>query len=72
MLVGIFLITQTDLPIIDDYQKERIMTFLNPDDEEYSESAMQQNNSITAIGSGQLTGKGLNNNEVSSSNRGNL
>ena len=72
VLVGIFLITQTDLPIIDDYQKERIMTFLNPDDEEYSESAMQQNNSITAIGSGQLTGKGLNNNEVSSSNRGNF
>ena len=30
VLLGLFLITQTDLPIIDDYQKDRIMTFLNP------------------------------------------
>jgi rod shape determining protein RodA len=72
ILLGFFLITQTDLPIIDDYQKDRIMTFLNPDDEEYSESAMQQNNSVMAIGSGQLAGKGLNNNEVSSANKGNF
>lgn len=32
---------------------------------------MQQENSVMAIGSGQLTGKGLNNNEVSSANNGN-
>ena len=71
--LGIFLlITQTNLPIIDDYQKERIMTFLEPDNDEYSDSVMQQNNSVTAIGSGQLNGKGLNNNEVSSSNKGNF
>ena len=49
-----------------------MMTFFEGDEEEYSESAIQQRNSITAIGSGQLTGKGLNNNEVSSSNRGNF
>ena len=72
ILIAFFLITQTDLEIIDSYQKERIMTFLDPENEEYSESAIQQNNSITAIGSGQLTGKGLNNNKVSSSNKGNF
>ncbi|MBR3397757.1 MAG: rod shape-determining protein RodA [Lachnospiraceae bacterium] len=66
------LITQTDLPILQDYQKERIMTFMDPSNEEYTESANQQNSSVTAIGSGQLHGKGLNNNEVTSSNKGNF
>ncbi len=72
VLIGIFLITQTDVELIDDYQKERIMTFMNPEDDDYSESRMQQENSIMAIGSGQLKGKGLNNNEVSSANKGNF
>lgn len=71
-VVMLFLITQTDLKIIDDYQKQRIMSFLDSDNEEYSDDVIQQENSITAIGSGQLTGKGLNNNEVSSSNKGNF
>lgn len=67
-----FLITQTDIEIIKDYQKNRIMAWLNPEDEEYKDQVIQQNNSITAIGSGQLTGKGLNTNEVSSANKGNF
>lgn len=67
-----FLITQTDLNIINDYQKNRIMTFLEPNNDEYDESAMQQNNSVMAIGSGQLTGKGLNNSDVSTANKGNF
>lgn len=71
-LVAMILITQTDLPIIDDYQKGRIMAWLYPDDDEYEDLAIQQNNSITAIGSGQLTGKGYNNNSVSSANKGNF
>ena len=71
-LVAFLLITQTDLPILDDYQKTRIMTFLNSEDDEYSESAAQQENSVTAIGSGRLTGKGLNNSSVISSNKGNF
>ena len=41
ILIAFFLITQTDLEIIDSYQKERIMTFLDPENEEYSESAIQ-------------------------------
>ena len=71
-LVAMILITQTDLPIIDDYQKGRIMSWLYPEDEVYEDLAIQQNNSITAIGSGQLTGKGYNNNSVSSANKGNF
>lgn len=67
-----FLITQTDLNIINDYQKNRIMTFLEPNNDEYDESAMQQNNSVMAIGSGQITGKGLNNSDVSTANKGNF
>ena len=70
--VAMLLITQTDLPVIDDYQKGRIMSWLYPEDEEYEDLAIQQNNSITAIGSGQLTGKGYNNNSVSSANKGNF
>ena len=68
----LFLITQTNIPIVRDFQKQRIMAFFNSDDNEYSEDTMQQDNSVMAIGSGQLTGKGLNNNEVSSANNGNF
>lgn len=46
------------------YQLRRILAWLRP--EEYPEIAYQQQNSIIAIGSGQLYGKGLNNNMVSS------
>ena len=58
--------------ILEDYQKTRIMSFLYPEDAEYSDDIMQQQNSITAIGSGQLTGKGYNNNEVASATKGNF
>lgn len=68
----LLLITQTDLPIINSYQKDRIMAKLFSEDDEYSDDRIQQDNSITAIGSGQLTGKGLNNNEVYSANKGNF
>lgn len=70
--VLLFLITQTDLPIIKEYQKGRIMAKLFSEDDEYSDDTIQQDNSITAIGSGQLSGKGLNNNKVSSANKGNF
>lgn len=67
-VIFLVLVTQTDLKLLKDYQKERIMTFLYSDDSAYDESKAQQENSVMAIGSGQLTGKGLNNNEVSSNN----
>lgn len=40
--------------------------------DEYPQDAMQQQNSIIAIGSGQLYGKGLNNDEVTSVKNGNF
>ena len=70
VFVFLFVVTQTDLKIINEYQKNRIMTFMYPEDDEYSDSTVQQENSITAIGSGELSGKGYNNNEVSSANKG--
>ena len=53
------------------YQHTRIVAWLYP--EEYTtEEGMQQQNSIIAIGSGQLNGKGLNNDEVASLKNGNF
>src|SRR5699024_6173039 len=50
--------------LLQPYQVTRIMTFLNPS--EYADTtAYQQQNSEMAIGSGQLYGKGLNNNTIS-------
>lgn len=52
------------------HQYKRIMAWIHP--EEYINSeGYQQANSIIAIGSGQLTGKGLNNNVISSVKNGN-
>ena len=68
LIIYLVLVTQTDLPIIKDYQKDRVMAFFYPDDEEYEQDNTQQENSIIAIGSGQLKGKGLKNNEVSANN----
>ena len=58
-------ILQPDQQIIENYQRNRIMAWLHPEDYATTE-AYQQLNSIMAIGSGQLTGKGLNNNVVNS------
>ena len=69
-LVFISLILQPDQKILDHYQWLRIMGWLNP--EKYSDTAYQQLNSITAIGSGQLWGKGLNNTNVASVKNGNF
>ncbi|MDO4614120.1 MAG: FtsW/RodA/SpoVE family cell cycle protein [Lachnospiraceae bacterium] len=66
------IVVQPNQTLIRDYQRTRIMAFLYPDNEEYNDNTTQQNNSVTAIGSGQLTGKGLNNSDVSSANKGNF
>ena len=52
------------------YQYNRIMSWVDPAN--YSENAFQQQYSISAIGSGQLWGKGLNNNSFSSVTNGNF
>ena len=48
------------------YQVKRIMSWLFPSNPAYSGTATQQQNSIMAIGSGQLWGKGLNNSVATS------
>lgn len=66
----IYLILQPDQKILDEYQWIRIMSWLQPD--KYAENVYQQQNSIMAIGSGQLWGKGLNNDTVFSVKNGNF
>lgn len=69
-IIFLFIVLQPDQTLIEDYQQDRINAWLNPD--KYSlTTAYQQQNSITAIGSGRLWGKGLNNNEVGSVKNGN-
>ena len=59
-----FLVLQPDQQIIKEYQAGRILAWLQP--EKYPDIAYQTLNSMTAIGSGQLWGKGLNNNVIAS------
>lgn len=64
-------VVQPNQKLLPDYQRGRIMAFLEP--EKYKDDlAYQQNNSVMAIGSGQVTGKGLNNNTTTSVKRGNF
>ncbi len=58
------------IPFIKDYQKNRILGFLYP--EQYSDTFFQQKNSIMAIGSGGFFGKGLNNTDIGSVKAGNF
>ena len=57
-------VMKEDQKLLKPYQRNRIMAWLNPS--QYADNAYQQQNSIMAIGSGQLSGKGLNNNAVAS------
>ncbi|MCM1325692.1 MAG: rod shape-determining protein RodA [Bacteroidales bacterium] len=61
---------QPDSTILQQYQKNRILSFVDP--ERYSDDRTQQNNSVMAIGSGQLDGKGYRNNEITSVKNGNF
>ena len=62
---------QPDNDILTPYQRNRILAFTNP--EEYAnEEAYQQLNSVTAIASGQMNGKGYKNNAITSVKNGNF
>lgn len=64
-IIFLAIVVQPNQPFLQDYQQERILAFLEP--EKYADDgAYQQRNSVMAIGSGQLTGKGLNNNTTDS------
>lgn len=60
---------ENEIFFLKEYQRNRIMSFINP--EENDAGAYQQEYSVRAIGSGQLTGKGLNNDEPTSLKNGN-
>lgn len=64
VLVFLGYVMREDQNLLQEYQRDRIMAWLNP--AQYADKAYQQQNSIMAIGSGQLTGKGLYNNAVAS------
>lgn len=69
--IFIGIVIQPDQKLLHEYQQKRILAFINP--EEYaSDEAFQQNNSVMAIGSGQLDGKGLDNNTTTSVKNGNF
>ena len=70
-VVLFLLILQPDQNIINDYQRTRILAWLYPDEYTNTEG-YQQTNSIIAIGSGQLMGKGLDNNSITSVKNGNF
>ena len=70
-IIVLTLILQPDQKLIDPYQQTRILAWLYPEEYAYAE-AYQQNNSITAIGSGMLYGKGYRTNEISSVKNGNF
>ena len=73
LIIFLSIVVQPDQTLIKDYQRTRIMSFLYPENEEYQEDIEQQNNSKTAIASGELVGKKLTgDDQVSSVNAGNF
>ncbi len=69
VVIIILLLLQDGQTILQGYQGVRILAWLKPD--EYPASSYQQQNSILAIGSGRLFGKGLYNDSVDSVKNGN-
>ena len=71
VIIFLSLAMTTGIPFLQEYQMNRIYAWLKP--EEYATSTgFQQQNSIMAIASGQLKGKGLNNNSFTSVKNGNF
>ncbi|WP_367565675.1 FtsW/RodA/SpoVE family cell cycle protein [Lacrimispora sp.] len=68
----IFLLTKGLIPFIHGYQARRILAWIYPHAEQYAENLYQQKNSIMAISSGQLQGKGLFNTTIASVKDGNF
>lgn len=72
MIIFLMIVVQPEQKLVKDYQRDRIMAFLYPENEEYSDDTEQQNNSKMAIASGELTGKKLSGDQVTSVNDGNF
>lgn len=71
VVIFLTLVLQEGQTLIKDYQQTRILAWLHPEDYINAEG-YQQSNSIMAIGSGMLWGKGLNNNVITSVKNGNF
>ena len=70
VIFAVSYVIRDNVDILDTYQKNRILAWLHP--EQYADTeAYQTMNAITAIGSGQLSGKGINNNVIASVKNGN-
>ena len=70
LMLVLYLAQMNMLPFLRDYQVNRILAFLNPED--YVDLDLQQQNSEMAIGSGGLYGKGLFNDTAISVKNGNF
>ena len=68
-IAGVIFLTLHSSGVLQGYQNERIAAWLQPD--KYPSSSMQQQNSIMAVGSGMLFGKGLSNTGADSVKNGN-
>lgn len=68
----LYLLQYDMVPLLRGYQANRILAFFNKAETEFVAANLQQNNSIMAIGSGMLNGKGLNNNTLASVKNGNF
>ena len=73
LIIFLSIVIQPNQKLIKDYQRDRIMSFLYPENKEYTDDVEQQNNSKTAIASGELIGKRITGNtDVGSVNEGNF
>ena len=71
VIIFINMVLKEGQAILTDYQRNRILAWLQHEKYAMTE-AYQTSNAIMAIGSGQLTGKGLNNNVIASVKNGNF
>ena len=71
VLLCVILALPRENNIIEQYQYDRIIGFYDEENSEAARIRYQQENSVMAIGSGGLTGKGLNNDETTSVKNGN-
>ena len=73
LIIFLSIVVQPDQKLLKDYQRSSIMSFLYPENEEYSDNIEQQKNSKTAIASGELVGKRISGDDSTASvNEGNF
>lgn len=73
LAMGFLYLLQYDMvPFLRGYQANRILAWIGNGSEQFADANRQQQNSIMAIGSGMLNGKGLNNNTLASVKNGNF